>query len=179
VTSRRLATALVAAVLPLALAACGSGRSPHTYEERPTVDAAQASLGSLQLRNITIAAPAAGTTEIPVGGVARATMAIVSTGTADRLINVSSPAATSVVLVGTAAQTGTVAVPRLGMVAANEFAMELRGLTQAVRPGESVEMTFVFEDGGRQTLRVPVATHASPEAPPSENPFEGTHGAEG
>ena len=38
--ARRFVTLLAAGLLPLALTACGSNRSPETYQERPTADAA-------------------------------------------------------------------------------------------------------------------------------------------
>jgi copper(I)-binding protein len=181
VTSRRLATVLAAVVLPLALTACGSGRSPHTYEERPTVDAAQASLGSLQLRNISIAPPAGGEKDLAVGGTARATMAIINTGSAaDQLTSVSSPVATFVAVLGKdLAATPSLEVPKFGMLTSSDFSLELRGLTQAIRPGQSVEMTFTFAQGGVKTLLVPVAVYASPEATPSVDPFQETTETQG
>lgn len=179
-TSRRLATAVAACVLPLALTACGSGRSPHTYEERPTVDAAQASVGDLQLRNVTIAPPAAGEGELAVGGEATATMAVVNTGEgSDRLTGVSTADASSVDLVGPdGAVVPKVDIAGLGALGASDFSMKLRGLTRAIRPGEHVEMTFTFVRGGRKTLLVPVGTYLSPEPRPSENPFEEPEGGE-
>ncbi|MCA1711051.1 MAG: copper chaperone PCu(A)C [Actinobacteria bacterium] len=179
-TSRRLATALALCV-PLALTACGSGRSPETYVERPTVDAARASVGDLQLRNVRVDAPAAGEGELAVGGDATASMAIVNTGEgSDRLTAVSTADATSVDLAGPDGTAVTkVDIPGLGAIGSSDFTMTLRGLTRAIRPGEHVELTFSFVRGGRTTLLVPVGTFRSPAAQPSENPFEETEGAEG
>ena len=60
--SRRFATVLAAGLLPLALTACGSSQTPNTYEERPTVDAANASMGDLEVRNLHIEPPVGGST---------------------------------------------------------------------------------------------------------------------
>jgi copper(I)-binding protein len=177
VSTRRLAPVL-ALCLPLALTACGSGRSPHTYQERPTVDAAQASVGDLQLRNVTIAAPEPGETELAVGGEATATMAVVNTGEgSDRLTGVSTADATSVDILDADGQVvPKVDVAGLGALGSTDFSLALRGLTRAIRPGEHVEMTFTFVRGGRKTVLVPVAAYRSPAPRPSQNPFEEPEG---
>ncbi|MCU1672074.1 MAG: hypothetical protein JWN77_187 [Frankiales bacterium] len=179
-SARRLAPVL-ALCLPLALTACGSPRSPHTYEERPTVDAAQASVGDLQLRNVTIAPPEAGEEELTVGGEATATMAVVNVGEgSDRLTGVSTPAATSVELLDADGNVvPKIDIPGLGSLGASDFSLDLRGLTRAIRPGEHVEMTFTFVRGGRKTVLVPVGTYRSPAAQPEENPFAETEGEHG
>ena len=169
--SRRLPAVLVAVLLPLALTACGSSRTPHTYEERPTVDAAQASFGDLALRNVTITAPEED--ELATGDSATVTATIVNEGEApDRLVSVSTEAATSVELVdGEGATAERIDLPGLRAVGESDFAVRLVGLTQALRPGQHVELTFTFTRAGRQTLLVPVETYLSPVPRPTYDVF--------
>jgi copper(I)-binding protein len=167
------------ALLPLTLTACGSNRSPQTYEERPTVDAAQASMGDLELRNITVKPPRG--EEYAVGEEATATLSIVNMGEAgDRLIGATSSAATSVELVDdTGAVQDRLEIPPLGAVGSGDFSLRLKGLTKAIRPGQHLELSLAFTRAGRRTLSVPVAVYAEPAPRPSTNPFEeGEEGAE-
>ena len=177
VTSR-LATVLAAGLLPLALTACGVGKSPHTYEERPTVDAALASVGDLQLRNVSITAPK-GSDELGVGEEAVLTMAIVNLGEAnDRLVSASSAAASSVELVADGETVDRIEVPPLGTVGDDAFEVRLLGLTQAYRPGQHVEVTFQFTRGGRTTLVVPIEVYGEPAPRPTYDVFHIEEGGE-
>lgn len=178
--SRRFATVLaVGLLLPLALTACGSGRSPEGYAERPTVDAAQASLGDLQLRNVHIAPPADGEAELPVGATATVTLSVVNIGEApDRLVQVSSDIATSVEVLGADKQpTQQVDIPPLGAIGNQDFSISLVGLTRAIRPGEHAQITFTFTRAGRRTLTVPVEVYTSPLPRPTYNVFEQPEGS--
>ena len=178
--SRRFPAALVAVLLPLALTACGSSRSPHVYEDRPTVDAAQASFGDLAIRNVKITSPEEGEEVLPTGESATATATIVNQGEApDRLISVTTEAATSVELVdGDGATAERIDLPGLRAVGESDFAVRLVGLTQALRPGQHVEMTFTFTRAGRQTLLVPVATYLTPVPRPTYDVFHIPEGGE-
>jgi copper(I)-binding protein len=179
VPSRRLVTLLAAGLLPLALTACGSGKSPETYLERPTVDAARASMGDLAVRNVKVAPPVGDAAELAVGEDATVTMSIVNVGEApDRLTGVSTDAATTVELLdksGTAVD--RVDIPGLGAVNGNDFTVRLGGLTQALRPGQHIPLTISFVRAGRRTLDVPVAVYTSPAPRPTYNVFEVPEGA--
>lgn len=157
------------------------GRNPETYRERPTVDAADANLGGLQLRNVAVLPPADGATELAAGKDAMLTLSIINTGdAADKLTSVTSPAASSVELVDGKGGTSTgVDVPALGAIGASDFSVTLRGLTAAIRPGQSIPVTFVFSSGSQQRLDVPVRTYTSPAPSPSTNVFAPTGGGEG
>ena len=178
--SRRPAAALAAPlVLTLALTGCGANRSPETYEERPTVDAAQASLGDLELRNVTIKPPSG--SEYAVGDDATATLSVVNMGEApDRLIGATTAIATSVELLDDAGSVqDRLDIPPLGAVGSGDFSLRLKGLTQALRPGQHLDLTLAFVRAGRRTLSVPVAVYAEPVPRPTVNPFEeGEEGAE-
>jgi copper(I)-binding protein len=169
-----LTTVLAAGLVPLVLTACGSGRSPQTYAERATADAAGASLGDLEIRTLKSAPPAGGETEHPVGSAAEATMSIVNMGEAgDALLSVTTPVATSVEFVDSdGATTGRVDVPRLGVADASDFTLNLRGLTKSIRPGQYVPLTFTFFRNGRHELLVPVAVYTSPAPRPTHDVFE-------
>lgn len=162
--ARRTTALLLAALLPLALAACGVGRDPQTYKERTTTDAANANVGNLALRDIAIQPPADGTSELAAGSDALATLTIVSSGTdGDTLSSVSSPAATSVQIVDQTGHSSTsVAIPPLGSVGPADFGLVLHGLTAPLRPGLYATLTFVFDHNGTQTVEVPVKVFRDP-----------------
>jgi copper(I)-binding protein len=164
VRARRTTTLLAAAVLPLALSACGVGLDPQTYRERTTQDATNTQLGDLALRNVAIQPPAQGQTELAAGGDAQLTLAVVSSSSqADTLTSVSTPAAASVQLVdGSGHPVQTVTVPGNGTAGYGDFGVVLRGLTKALRPGMYVDVTFAFQNAGRATLQVPVKVWDSP-----------------
>lgn len=172
--SRRIATVLAAALLPLALTACGSGRDPETYNERATVDAAKASLGDLEVRNLHITAPEGDAPELAVGEDATLTFAVVNLGEApDRLVGVSTDVASTIEVRGADGQpTGQVDVPPLGVAAEDDFSVTLKGLTQALRPGLHAEVTLTFVRAGRKTLTVPVETYSDPVPRPTHDVFE-------
>jgi copper(I)-binding protein len=164
VRARRTTTLLAAAVLPLAVSACGSNLDPQTYRERTTQDAANTQVGALALRNVAIEPPAAGQSELAIGADAQATLAVVSTSTEkDALTAVSSPAASATELVdGSGHAVTSVEIPANGTAGFGDFGVVLRGLTKALRPGMYVEMTFSFRNNGRATFKVPVAVYDNP-----------------
>ena len=176
--SRRFATVLAAGLLPLALTACGSGRSPQTYQERPTVDAANASMGDLEVRNVHVQAPVGSAEELAAGEDATVTMSIVNVGEAgDRLTEVASKAATSVEILDESGEpTDRVDIDGLGAVGDQDFSIRLVGLTQALRPGRHIDLTLAVLRAGRRTLTVPVAVYTEPAPRPTYNVFEEPEG---
>jgi copper(I)-binding protein len=172
--ARRFVTLLAAGLLPLALTACGSNRSPETYQERPTVDAARASMGDLEVRNVHVDPPTGDASELAVGEDATVTMSIVNLGEAgDRLVEVTTDAATSVeVLDESGDPTDRVDIPGKASVSDQDFSVRLGGLTRALRPGEHISLTISFIRAGRETLTVPVAVFTSPAPRPTHDVFE-------
>lgn len=170
-------TALLVLLVSLAavpaLAGCGAGRDPETYRERPTVDAALATVGELALRGVYVEPPPVGDATYPQGGTATARASIVNLGERpDRLVSVSTPAAATVELRDpTGKPVPAVPVGRLGVVTAGDFSMALQGLTAALRPGQSIELTFTFVNNGRRTLLVPVQVYPLPAPAPSTDVF--------
>ncbi|GAC1443457.1 MAG: hypothetical protein NVSMB55_17030 [Mycobacteriales bacterium] len=161
---RRTTTLLAAAVLSFALTGCGVGLNPQTYRERTTQDASNISLGNLALRNVAIAPPGAGSSELAVGSTAQVTLAIVSTSSdPDTLVSVSTPAAASASFVdGTGHVVQTVAVPANGTAGYGDFGIVLRGLTKPLRPGMYIDLTFAFQQHGTVTVKVPVKVYDTP-----------------
>jgi copper(I)-binding protein len=164
VRARRTTTVLAAGLLPLALTACGVGLDPQTYRERTAQDAANAQAGSLALRNVAIAPPHAGESELGVGKDAQLTLSIVNPGTdPDVLSGVTTPAASATKLVdGTGHEVTSVEVPAQASAAAGDFGVVLVGLTKALRPGMYVDVTFAFANSGRLKVSVPVKVYADP-----------------
>jgi copper(I)-binding protein len=164
VFARRTTSLLAAALLPLAVSACGSGLDPQTYRERTTQDAANTTVGPLALRDVAILPPASGAGELAVGTDATATLAVVSTaGQSDTLTSVSSPAAASVDLVnGSGGPLQQVQVPAGGSLSSSDFKVVLHGLVKPLRPGMYVDMTFAFANNGSTTFPVPVKVYDNP-----------------
>lgn len=171
---------VVAALLSIGLSGCGAGLDPETYRERPTVDAAIASVGDLELRNVSITPPPAGTEEFTAGGEVTARLSIVNVGDrSDVLTSVSTPAANTVELLDPKGEPmSSLAIPGSSAVDYDTFSVRLSGLVEPLRPGQSIPMTFTFTNNGRETLIVPVGVYTVPEPAPSKNPFEheGGHG---
>lgn len=168
-TTRRLA---LAGVLALSLTGCGAGLDAMTYQERTVADATQVNLGSLAVRNITVLPPAGGRVH-EAGADARGTFRVVSTGTQpDRLLEVTSAAASEVVLT-VDGRPGPVVVPPRGSTE-ERAAFILRGLTNDLGTGEYVTMTFRFEQAGSIEVLVPVAVTGRTQRPA----FTGEPGSE-
>ncbi len=170
---------LAAALLAVGLTGCGAGRDPETYRERPTVDAALASVGELDLRNVSINPPPAGDAELRAGSSATARLSVINLGERpDRLVSVSSPVATTVELLDAdGAVVPNVPIGGLQALGPRDFTVRLGGLTEPLRPGQSVNVTFTFVNNGRETLLVPIRVYTVPEPQPSENPFAEPEGA--
>ena len=100
---RRFAVGVLAVCAALALSACAAGKKAPTSEESPAIDAVGASVGKMLLREVSVAAPVNGPS-LPSGGNAELKLVIVNNGTQDdELTSVTSTAAGSVQLLGSAA----------------------------------------------------------------------------
>ena len=161
---RLLRLAAPLALGALALTACGVGLDPQTYKERTTQDATNAQAGDLALRDVAIAPPAKGESELGVGTDAQLTLSIVNpSGDKDTLTGVSSPAASGAKLVdGSGHEVTSVDVPAEGAAEAGDFGVVLLGLTKPLRPGMYVDVTFAFTTNGKLTISVPVKLYGAP-----------------
>ncbi|MBP2365353.1 copper chaperone PCu(A)C [Pseudonocardia parietis] len=160
----------------LLLSGCGAGQISQTAEQVPATNGLNASVGQVDLRDVQIAYPASPAS--PAALYARGTTApvratLINTSTvADRLVSVSSPAATSVRVQGDATMPQDLALVSAGNsqltpTASRELQLVAEGLTQPIAAGKTVPMTFVFERAGSVTIDVPAAV-----------PAEGAPGAE-
>ncbi|MDX6197528.1 MAG: hypothetical protein QOJ79_679 [Actinomycetota bacterium] len=162
--ARRTTTFLAAALLSLALTACGVGLDPQTYRERTTQDAANAQVGDLALRDVAIAPPGAGAMELGAGTDAQLTLSIVNPGgEKDTLTGVSTAAASATKLVdGSGHEVTSVDIPAKGATEQGDFGVVLVGLTKALAPGVYVDVTFTFAANGRREVNVPVKLYDKP-----------------
>jgi periplasmic copper chaperone A len=160
--TRRWAALAAATVLPLALAACGAGQGAATYHERPTVDGANVTVGTVALRDVRLIAPSGGV-GYAVGSDARARLTMVSTAP-DSLVGAATDAASAVQIVGPAGSPEPGPVVLSPGVAVSDRGLLLKGLTRPLRPGEYVTVELTFATSGRQQLRVPVELTGSPPA---------------
>lgn len=170
VSPRRLAAVAFAAVGILLVSACSSGQIAETAEEVPAVDGASASVGSIDLRDVTLAYPSTGF--YPAGSKAPLQLAIINTSTRpDVLVGVHSPdARTAVGTTGTAptsAVTGTGTVrlpigPQETLLVGRRPSVTLVGLTARLRPGRTIPVTLRFARAGAVTIPVPIATPQTP-----------------
>jgi copper(I)-binding protein len=191
--ARRVGSAVVAvgAVLTTALstAGCATGQHAATAEETPAIDAAIGTVGSIELRGVAILPPDTGATSYPQGSNAAMTLVIVNSSTKpDTLSSISSPAATSWVLLdgnttllpvapsSSATSTGPPVVgavppqvvtipPGRGVsfaLPSSTQSLFLTGLKQQLYTASSVPVTFAFQSAGAITITVPVQLTPTP-----------------
>lgn len=194
VPTRRVATAVaLAAGAALALSACGAGQVTQTSDQVAAINGVDATAGSIAVRNAHIIFPESEEYSIEPGGTALLGFTIVNLDgyTPDTLTGITTDFADSV----TGAE--GLEIPALGSIAAGltpeeaELAesvdesprpanpegdtpitpvpetVEIVGISEGVRPGLTVPMTFSFAEAGDVTLSVPV--DAGPELPRDES----------
>lgn len=164
--SRALAGALVLAGT-LALAGCGSGQLAQTAEEGAAVNGSDAQIGDIVIRDMQIAypqRPASPDASYAQGGTAQLKFGIVNEGSvADRLVRVTSPAATAVVVGGDPSLPKDILLVGGGEggtapSGVRPTTIELTGLTAPIRAGVPVPVTLTFERAGTTTVRAPVGS---------------------
>ncbi len=91
---RRIGIGLVAVIAALLTASCAAGEKAQTANESPAIDGGAATVGAIQLHEVSILAPSG--PSYPAGGSAQVALVIVNTGTADdTLVGVSTSAGTA------------------------------------------------------------------------------------
>ena len=152
----RTATPVVAVGLTLALTGCGANFEAQTYQDKAPADSTNAGVGAIAVRNVNLVAPESGEM-YEAGDDADVQLTLTNDGTDDdRLVEVSSPAAGSVEILGQAGADGVDLPGR--STTENELSLQLADLGEDLRPGRYVELTLRFERGGDLTVSVPVAT---------------------
>jgi copper(I)-binding protein len=156
--SRRPATLAVVLASAALVSACGTGLHAVTYQEQGRTDGAATDVGGrdgIAVRDLHVEGPSTGST-LEQGGTALVTGGIASTGqTADTLVGASSDVAAGATLQVDGQTVSSIPVSPQSAVPAG-WSVLLTGLTRTVHVAEYVEVTLVFERGGRVTLQVPV-----------------------
>ena len=173
-TTRRLASGLLAVVAAASVSACGAGLEAQTYQERITASSTSASAGDLQLRNISVDAPP-NDEGYEIGDDATVTVTVTNRGDSDdRLLEVTSSAAREVAVIAGGSERDMV-VPANGSTV-DAVTLELRGLTRPLRPAEYVDLTFRFADNGTAEVLAPVDVTGETDRPVyTGERFEGGH----
>ena len=186
--NRGLRAAATAALLltPVALGACSAGQVAQTAEQNRDKTGAMTSVGDLSLRAVEMPYPTGGV--YAQGSSARLLAAVTSSAeTDDTLVRIEGDQFDSVQVVDPAAagepatNSGSLdlAVPANGILYLGNGtgpSVTLVGLADDLGVGQSVNVTFTFEQAGSVTIPVPVAT--SPRDLPRGEPFD-FHGEEG
>jgi copper(I)-binding protein len=163
VTTRRLATGLLAVATAVSVSACGASLDAQTYQERNNAESTNAAVGHLALRNVAVKAPR-GDEVHEVGDDATVVLTVTNADAEqDRLVEVTSSAAQEVVVLA-GGQERDMVVPALGSTG-DAVTLQLRGLTRDLRPGEYVDLTFRFEGNGSTELLAPVITTGESDRP--------------
>ena len=167
--SRRLLIVAAVALIP-AVAGCEAG------DNAPTLDWHQPTVGSgtdiqgMAIRNVFVLG-GQGTAALPANGSAGLFLALVNTGSPDRLVSIEAPGtATAVTLAGGGIRLGT---NSQALLTGPTPAAVLTGLTRRLRSGPVVTIVLNFQRRGAVTLRVPVVARAQFNAtlsPPAPTP---------
>ncbi len=147
----------------LVLGGCAAGQEAETAQETPDSAGVDGTVGEVSLDDVFLDAEdtvEAGAS-VPLRGVLTN-----DAEQADRLVEVSTPAAESVQLLDEngAPSADGVEVPAGGQVEAVSGAvrMQLEGVTAPIAPTDTVSVTFTFATAGEVALDVPVAPGPGP-----------------
>ncbi|MCZ2817606.1 copper chaperone PCu(A)C [Modestobacter sp. VKM Ac-2984] len=189
----RAAVMGVLLLTPIALTACSAGQVTQTSTQEPNVGN-QADLEDLQLRALTLPYPTGG--QYASGSDARLVGAVSSTGLeGDTLVSIEGDAFDSVEVVdpdaaelaadGSASEDLDLTIPPNGVLylsSGNGPTVALVDLAETIGAGESIDVTFTFEEAGEVTIPVPVGVPTR-DLPRGEgfdfHGEEGGHGGEG
>lgn len=161
--ARRATVVVAAGLLPLVLSACGASMDAQTYQERTTADSTNTAVGTLAIRGLAVQPPSSGRAYEP-GEDAEVTITVTNDDdVADTLLEVTTPAATSVEVIAQN-RPATLRVPPLGSTA-NAVTLRLVGLTSRIAEGEYIPMTLRFERNGTIEVAVPVQTSGETDRP--------------
>lgn len=138
----------------LTLSGCAAGQISQTADQVAAIDGANGDAGSIGVRNALLATPD-NPSGLDKGADARLLVYVSNDGTAgDTLASVSSPAASTVEISGTAAVPAQALSDFAGQD--SKVTITLKNLTQKIGFGESVPVTFTFATAGTITVNVPI-----------------------
>jgi hypothetical protein len=174
---RRLLLVAAAALVPV-LAGCEAGNNAPTLAFHYPTDAAGTvvSDGDLSIRNVFVLGAPLGRDLTP-GQSASLFLALVNTGSPDKLLSITAPSTATLVMLPAGG---------IPVVAGHPVyyggpvpQVVIRGLTRTVTSGSSIRLVLMFEKAGPVTLLVPVMPRADqyatlqPPASPSATPGVG------
>jgi copper(I)-binding protein len=154
-TSTRTASGLLAGLLVAAAATitgCAAGQVSQTADQVSSVDGGVGNVGPIGIRNALLATPATGSyakgADVPM------LLWLTNNGVAaDTLSSVSTTAASSVAIGGTATLPPQ---SRVEVGAATPVTVTIKGLTNGLSFGTSIPVTFAFATAGNVTINVPI-----------------------
>ena len=164
----RAATLGVLLLSPIALSACSAGQVTQTAGQMRDKVGAMAEVGDITLRAVEFAYPRGGVYED--GDDAELRMAIINDSEeADALVDISGEGFGDVEIdddtapgSGRPGSTSEIEIPGNGAVFVDgeDISISLTDLDESLTTGQSLELTFTFENAGEVTLPVTVATPA-------------------
>jgi copper(I)-binding protein len=169
------------------VAGCAAGQRAQSSSEISTIDGVNANIGSMQVRNLGLAAPPT-IAGYAVGDSAQLVFAMVNTGPRDdQLISVASPVANS----SSSNPVGAVATPTAATTRSRPRAfvpisvtpgelvpvgygspaatVMLVGLTKPLISGQTLTVTLGFRDAGTKTIQIAVRLGEGTSATPTVN----------
>lgn len=159
--------AVLAVGATVALTSCGAGQVNTTADTVSAVNGATGHLKQIDILNAAIAFPPGDARLYQPGESAPLVFTITNAGVqGDKLVSISSPAAKSIALKGSMDLLGgTKIVARTSGSAdqPNTLSATMEGLTTAVKPGPTVDVTFTFAQAGILTLPLPVGSPSTAE----------------
>lgn len=174
---RRLVLVAAVALIP-AIAGCEAGNNAPTLAFHYPTDAAGTAVGDLSIRNVFVLGAPIGR-DLTKGESASVFLALVNTGTPDKLIGISAP--------GTAA---SVTLPAGGIPVVDGHPVFFSGpmpqivlhdLSGPLRSGSNIVLMLMFQKAGTVTLNVPVMPRANqyatlqPPLPAAVSPTAAAH----
>lgn len=153
--NRRLLFGAIALLVP-ALAGCEAGLNAPTLEFHPAAAGVSTTVNGITIDNAFVLGPELGSV-LPAGGQAGAFLALTAPNN-DRLVAVSAPGSAATVKVAG----GAVDLPPYQLVDLDgpEPQIVLRGLTNPLSGGETVQLILTFATAGSVSLAVPVEPQA-------------------
>jgi copper(I)-binding protein len=158
----RAATTVVLLVSPVALSACSAGQVTQTATQERDKVGAMGQVGGLTIRAVQFASP--GESGYERGDDADLTFAVVNSGSEDdTLTDVTGEGFGDVEFdngsSGSASSDGGIEIPGdSATFIGDDLTVTLTDLDDALTAGQSLELTFTFENAGEITLPVTVAT---------------------
>ena len=186
----RFARIVACGAVALTLAGCGAGQVTQTDAQVAAIDGASADVQNIALRDVLISYPEDTQGSYPAGSEVPVQFTIINQGvSADTLISVTTPAARRVLVQGNTtlpagmsvassdeseSDSAAPASPRpVSPLDVGEMRIVLTDTTRVLRPGQNIELTFVFGNAGTVTLPVPMGPPAESERHPIEH--DNTH----